>query len=542
MIATREIPAGANPAAALERAAPIIAVCAALGVLVVGVMLNTRAAGGSDSYCYISQAEQFAAGRVFLEDRLALDAPWPDAALSITPPGWVPARTRQGAAVPICPPGLSLLMAGVWRVFGVSAIHVVVPVAAALLVWLTYALGRRIGGPSVGAIAAGLLAASPIVLYQVVQPLSDVPAAATWMAVVIAAATERRAGWIACGLAASLALLTRPNLAPLLVPVAILLALPSTGVRTGPGVRVAPLVWFVLALLPGCVILGVLNAARYGSPFSTGYGDLEALFSASHIVPNLQRYPRWLIETQTPFICLALAAPLVVGAHTTPRVRHLVWVSAALAGLVLACYLPYVVFDAWWFIRFMLPALPLILVMSALVASAAVRRFPAWSRTLVVVLGTIGLGVFYVRTANARHAFGLQAFERPYVDAGAYIARTLPADAVVLSSLQAGAVRHHGHRSSVMWWVLPPDGLDGAIAWLQERHRPAYILLEESEEQPFRTRFQGQQAGALDWPPRAVVSGRVKIRLYDPVDRDRIHAGEHIVTTYVPDSLRTPRK
>ena len=64
--------------------------------------------------------------------------------------------------------------------------------------------------------------------------------------------------------------------------------------------------------------------------------------------------------------------------------------------------------------------------------------------------------------------------------------------------------------------------------------RPTYILLEETEEAPFREHFRGQSAGALDWPPRAVVAGRGRVRLYDPSDRQRIRRGEDVVTIYVP--------
>ena len=65
-----------------------------------GVAWGTFAAGGSDSFCYLYQARQWAsllrqgsggqAGRLQVPDPLTLDAPWPDAPLTFAPAGHVP--------------------------------------------------------------------------------------------------------------------------------------------------------------------------------------------------------------------------------------------------------------------------------------------------------------------------------------------------------------------------------------------------------------------------------------------------------------------
>ena len=73
-------------------------------------------------------------------------------------------------------------MAGAVRVAGDGAIFAVVPLMGLLAVWCTWLLGRRLAGPVAGASSALLLACSPTFLYQLVQPMSDVPAAALWTA------------------------------------------------------------------------------------------------------------------------------------------------------------------------------------------------------------------------------------------------------------------------------------------------------------------------------------------------------------------------
>ncbi len=66
-----------------------------------------------------------------------------------------------------------------------------------------------------------------------------------------------------------------------------------------------------LGAFPFFVAVLALQNAMYGGPLSSGYGSFSQLFSLDHLGPNLARYPRWLVETETPFILVALAAPFV---------------------------------------------------------------------------------------------------------------------------------------------------------------------------------------------------------------------------------------
>jgi hypothetical protein len=239
----------------MTRFAYAVAIAAATAAFIVGVRWGTGAAGGSDSSCYMNEARLFSRFTTHIEQPLAASAPWPRAAWTFTPAGHLPSPSRAGAIVPMCPPGLPLVMAVArW----IHADLLVVPLLGALAVWLTFVLGCRIDAPLTGAASAVLLACSPIFLYQIVQPMTDVPAAAWWLAAaVLAIGTPRRP--FAAGLAASMAILTRPNLLPLAVPVALYLGRRS--LRS-----------FVGGLIPGVVVLALLNWRMYGSPFASGYG------------------------------------------------------------------------------------------------------------------------------------------------------------------------------------------------------------------------------------------------------------------------------
>jgi hypothetical protein len=496
LIARGEFSALARRVIGSDRLPSRIAVLAALVALTFSIAWASRAAGGSDSSCYVLQAEALADGHATLVNPVAGSLrDVPNAVFA--PAGFVAGR-EYGAAVPICAPGLSLVMAAAYLVHP-SAVFLVVPMTAGALVWLTFIYGRRVDDAVTGACAAVLTACSPIVLYQAVQPMSDVPAAAAWLAALVATSP------LGAGVCASIAVLIRPNLA-LLLP----LLLWQHQKRGQPPIVVLT---FTLAAAPGFLTLLALNAARYGSPVASGYGDTGALFAWTHVTANAPRYARWLIETQTPFVLLAIAAPWVLK-RDAARAR-LAWLVLGCVFLLVATYLAYTVFDDWWYLRFLLPVLPLVLGLSVAVARAAVRWVaPPAEIPVTAVLCTV-LALFYVTTARSRHAMDLQALESRFRLTGESAARTLPLNAVVLAAQETGSIRFHGHRDTIAWDAIPPDALDATIAALRQHGRVVFLALEDAEETPFRARFAGQRTGALDWPPLTTIRAPVRARFYD---------------------------
>jgi hypothetical protein len=498
-----------------DRFAARIACAAAVLVLIFSIAWNTRAAGGSDSSCYLLQASAFAGGRLTLTDPLSGVLPGATPAM-FAPTGFVPSRITPFAAVPICGPGLALAMAAA-AVGGRGAVFLVVPAFASLAVWLTFLLGRRMDDGVTGAAAAVLLAASPIFLYQSVQPMSDVPAAALWLASLVAIARGDPRGQIVAGLCASLAVLTRPNIALIVLPLVFLLVDRRVDLADAPEARRRAWLRFGLAAIPGLAAMAWLNAARYGSPVAFGYGSTDVLFSWAHVGPNLARYPRWLFETETPFIAAAVLAPWWARRHAVHD--RLVLVSMSAVVLTLGTYLAYTVFDDWWYTRFLLPALPILLVLSVAVLLEFDRGNPR-VRAGAAIVTCVLLGAWDLQVARTRHVFDLQGLESRFVLAGRYAARALPPNAVVLAVQESGSLRYHGARSTIAWDAIPADALDRTIDALQQAGRPPYIVLEDAEEPRFRARFPSQRFGHLDWPPGAEVHAPVRVRFFDPAARE----------------------
>jgi hypothetical protein len=498
--------------------------CATLAALVLGVVFGTYVAGGSDSSCYLNAARLLARGTVGLEEALVRDAPWPRPEQTFTPAGFTPSPVDPAFLVPICSPGLPLLMAA-WRGLHVSE-FLIVPLLGALAVWLTYLLGRSIDRPTTGAAAAALLVCSPTFLYQVVQPMSDIPAMAWWLLVIICT-IEREDGsrrpWLA-GLAGSMALLTRPNLVPLAVVVTVYLV-----VVRGRGQRFADAAKFVAGLLPGVVILAWMQRAMYGSPLATGYGSVDTMMSAVHVLPNLRRYAGWLIGSHTPFLLLALAAPAFV------RRPRQAWLALAIAVATLACYLPYRVFDDWWYTRFLLPAIPLLIVLASATLVALVGRLTTRRRGLVAAACVMMLMALWIQIARARHAFDLAELEQHYYRAGTAVAEHIAETAAIFTLKDSGSVQYHAGRPTLSWDTIAPDSLNQALAFVSARGYVPYLLLELDEEPVFRDRFRGASVlGNLDWPPRVQV-GRT-IRIYNPLDRPQFLADGKVRTEYFRDA------
>jgi hypothetical protein len=512
-----------------RRIALAAAALASVAVLCVGIRYGTFAAADNDPYGYVSEADAIDHGTLRLDQQFARAFDWPHAELTFCPPGWRPAAVR-GYIVPIYPSGLPFVMASVQRIAGRLAIYYVVPVLGALTVWLTVLVGARVHNPLTGALAALLVASSPIFLYQLVQPVSDVAAAFWWLLVLTLAVRRTRAASAAAGLAASMAIVTRPNLVPLAIVPAAFLASPRIWSvdRDGRGaIRCAA--DFALATVPGCLVVAALNQYLHGSPLESGYWQQSELFAWSHVVPNLARYPRWLLETQTPFIFVGLFAPAIAR-------RDAIWLLWTFTIGVILSYLFYAPFglEEWGYVRFLLPAFPPLLILSVAAIVDLLARTPMQraGATIAVALVCGALVVWQGRQAIHRGAFTLQLAERRYVDVGTYIGRMMPSNAIFIAAAQSGSIRYYSNRLTVRFDLLEPHRLDYARLSLGAQGFHTYLALEEDEERQFRDRFGAfSEIAALDWPPIVERSEPVRVRIYDPADRQRFLAGEALGTS-----------
>ena len=281
---------------------------------------------------------------------------WPNAAEVLAPLGYRPYRPAPHGTdiVPLYAPGLPMVMAIFKLLGGPRAVFLVVPLLGGLAIWATYLMGRGLAGPLVGASAAILLASSPPFLFEIVSPTSDVPATAWWalalgllMVEGRAARLRRRPGdrarhpdatehrrprgcpWRPTRVAGPsfhtsppfcpshpscpsrpsrpfppfpplLPFLPFPPLLPFLPFPPLLPSYPPT--RAQVSAQRSACLLFAAGSIPACLAVALINWRLYGSPLASGYAPFAVLFNWSHVWPNLARYPRWLLETETPFV------------------------------------------------------------------------------------------------------------------------------------------------------------------------------------------------------------------------------------------------
>jgi hypothetical protein len=495
----------------------LIAAALVMFVVAAGVAYGSKAAGGSDSYGYISEAELWLSGHLTISEPWIREVPWPGAEYTFAPLGYHHGPDRT-TIVPVYSPGLPILMALAKRLAGQCAIFWVVPLSGGVLALATFGIGRRLGQSRDGVIAAWLVVTSPTFLFMLMAPMTDVPVAAAWAIVFWSLLGGTIGSSLLAGLSAALAVLIRPNLVPMVTLPALWLVMnvwrSPVGARSR---RMWQLALFFVGLAPGIMAVAALNRLWYGSPVRSGYGTLDAIFAWSNVLPNLKNYAAWFVKTQTPLATLGLVALFIPTAWLWPRVtnRFTLVIFGLFVLAMWAEFSVYEVFDAWWYLRFLLPCWPFIML-----GLATVLRLPARSGTmagrLVTAAIVVALGLHGVRLAAQENVFDLQRGENKYPSVANVVRQRTDPNAVILSGLHSGSVRYYGGRMTMVYFNIDRPWLDRVVTWLAANGAHPYALLEEWEIKEFHERFSPLNVvGRLEMPPVFRYEDGAKIYFFD---------------------------
>jgi hypothetical protein len=368
------------------------------------------------------------------------------------------------------------------------------------------------------------VAGSPTFLFQLVQPMSDVPVTGLWIAAAVCMIGETTWSAALAGLVGSIAVLTRPNLVPLM---AILGGYFLVQVARRQPRAMRRCAWFVLTGVIGPILAALIQQDLYGSPMLSGYGQLSGLYAASFFWPNVRQFTAWLWQTHGPLIFVGLTSPIWLAAlaRLAPaRVKDALWFSAVFSYGVIASYLFYIPFDNWTFTRFLLPAYPFLCLLAVWPIVQLARRAPIVVEVAAVLALLLVAHHWYAVATDLGFMTNYKG-ERRYIEAAHVIATTTPPDEWVLAMQHSGSVRYYGDRKTFRYDWLNDGWLDRFIAVSRERGTGPMIILDDWEEPQFRERFKSDQFGALDWPPRFEFDTQPKVRIYDPADRERYRQG-----------------
>jgi hypothetical protein len=323
---------------------------------------------------------------------------------------------------------------------------------------------------------------------------------------------------LTAGLAAGAAIAIRPNLAPL---AAVLFAWIVVAETREHGTREAMrcAIRFAAAPALAAIALAVFNARVYESPLTSGYGDTANFFSFAFFATNVRQFASWIADVETPLVVLAavfFVAPRLITRARVPCPRLLL---GGVLGVVLFSYLFYQPFDVWWYLRFLLPMWPVMMLLTAATLEAIAHR---WLRPVVYPVAMLAAALFLawhgIRTAIDRRVFDLGRAERRYVDVARFVGAHTDPGAVILSVQHSGSLRLYADRLTLRYDALDPLWLDRAVAYLQSIGRRPYYVLDGAEVAAFKSRFgAANRTGTLDWPPMATLGATIAV--YDPLDR-----------------------
>lgn len=486
--------------------------------------------GGGDSAGYLAQAQRWSTGHLHVPLPLSIPGvadPWVQSSLGMRP------DPTGSATVPTYPPGLPWVEAVALRVGGEALAIRALPLIAGLIALLAlWHLAVARAGYAGAAVMVTCLASLPSFLFQALQPMSDVPALAAWLLALALASWGASRGTAGPALGAAfatlLAILIRPNLAPLAAAVAWQAALPQAGqlpryrrgLLVGAGATVA------------VIAVAAVQAFLYGSPLQSGYGSAAELFAWRHVPDNLRLYGAWLSEgvAWPARLVLAVGAAWMAwdAAH---RAR---WRPALAATLLtVALYLVYIPFDSWTYLRFVLVPLALAPAGAAgLLATLQASRHQRWvfpvTSALVLAVALPNLGL-----ARQLSVFGVRAREYRYEAAGRFVGAQLPTTTVIVAGHHSASAPYYSGRPVVRADLLTPAGLAALEAWAVRNGRPLAFVLDEPEWGTLRRRLGHAEIATLSWPPRAEVGRPVATRIWVAADRGAYLAGDIIPTTRI---------
>jgi hypothetical protein len=418
-----------------------LAFVALAAYVLVLVRYSSHAAAVADVSGYLNCARAIVRGELVRPPRAATQLGLGDIPLHVLLPLGFVDGPRAGTMVPLYPPGMPLHMAALATLTGwETGPFLLSPLFAVLGLVVFYHLAREFALSRFEAVAGTLLLAlHPVYVFLGLLAMSDM-VSATWaaMAVLAALRCRRRPSWaIASGAAFAVACLVRPTNLLLLLPLA--LALPWVP---------AVLLRFALGATPGFAFLLGFNQLAHGNPLRTGYGDIAKEFTLGYFRLRWNHYTHWLGKTFTPLVPLAWLG--VVASRETrwrDRLLLLVWFGSY---FVFFCF--YRFHDTWWYLRFMMPGFPALIIGAILAARRVFHpldlrlRLARLDWTSGNVIPALVLAFVLAREVSVgvnQRLFDIAEMEATFPRACRYVAEQLPPGSVVLSFMMSGALEYY---------------------------------------------------------------------------------------------------
>lgn len=410
-------------------------------------------AGGSDSSGYVHNSRLILEGKLHRDVRPIADLPLNELERAIYQPLGFLTSNELDKQTPTYPFGYPIILAAFRLIanndtgilMAIVTIGCLTPISA-------YFLSRKLDiGPIFSLATALIIGASPLYMFMAMQPMSDVVSTllATTSVLLAFQSKGRPIYSILLGVFISLSVLTRiPNVLIILPIVVILYA------------NKKPSSWYLVAIggVPGAITFLLLNQFLYGSPFTSGYGNIFALFKFEYFTMTMEHFAFWLTELHTPLVTIAFLATIVFFKKRTLEVVVL-WLWA-LSFIIFYAFF-YYSHETWWYLRFILPALPAIAIGACLCLDGLFKRLDTTFKTRWInpIAGVVAL-IFLTSSLTGAYE-GKVFFADPQEDnyplaADWAIANTSPEDSF-LCMQTSGCLFYYTPNAIVRWDALDPE-------------------------------------------------------------------------------------
>jgi len=226
-------------------------------------------------------------------------------------------------------------------------------------------------------------------------------------------------------------------------------------------------------------LYGLYNWSVFGKPWITGYGAVTKDLIGSVFCHHFMYYGKTMLIMMTPLLIIPALWALV--RHHPRKWFYFSW----LAGFWVFYSFWKSGGDAWWYLRFLLPGLPALFILSAVGAhdihGIILARKPRWARMLnfsAVLLLLVMLPYFYTY-ADRDHVLTGDKGDLFY-RACNEIQSLLPADALVGGLEMSGPINLYTRLQSFRWDLK--EGLP-LIRDFLEKGRPLYLAIEPWHKQ-----------------------------------------------------------
>ncbi len=432
----------------------IIAIIFLTGLSITYTYYRQQYIGASDWYGYYSEAQLFRQGRYTLD--VAMD---PGEFPAVAPISYFVSGDK---VLPQYPPGYPLLLA----LAGIAGLEsFVTPLVGVLTALLMFLCLRRLVSPFPAGLLTLLWSLSPIVFWGATHVMSDL--VATFFIILTFYLLEGRKTRLSA-LAFGFSIIVRPtNVLFLFV------LLPRLFKQKR---------WFQFGLglvAPGC-LYAAYNWLLYGAPWRTGYTYLASNISLSHTPHHLLFYLKEILLQFSP----VLAILVILGTWKLKKRSLFYW---GWFGIFFCFYLLWSAGSSgeWWWIRFLLPALPALFFLAASgvqwLWELAQPRGKRMERVFVILslLISVGMiaGYIYGKIDHPEQFNPEKA--KFYHDVSRIVAEKVPTDSWIGAMSFSGAIRYYSGLNTFNLYDKSAKAL--AIQLLRRERRPVYLVVE-----PFR--------------------------------------------------------